>query len=40
VARSLYGIVCPVVVAPIDAIAHGQMVAISIAGKDAEITLS
>jgi predicted aconitase with swiveling domain len=40
VARSLYGIVCPVVVAPIDAIADGQMIAISIAGEDAEITLS
>ena len=40
VARSLYGIVCPVVVAPIGDIADGRLIAIRAAGDLAEIFLS
>jgi predicted aconitase with swiveling domain len=40
VARSLYGIVCPIVVAPIEAIADGQAVTIRMVGNEAEIALS
>ena len=40
VARSLYGIVCPVVVASIDAIGDGQTLSIREAGDDAEIVLN
>ena len=37
VARSLYGIVCPVVVAPIDRIADGHLVTITEDGDNAEV---
>ena len=40
VARSLYGIVCAVVVAPIDRIVDGQFVTITGDGNDAEIVFS
>ena len=40
VARSLYGIVCAVVVAPIDRIVDGQFVTITGDGDDAEVAFS
>ena len=40
VARSLYGIVCPVVVASIDGIYDGETITIREAGDEAEIVLS
>lgn len=40
VARSLYGIICPVVVVLIEGIDDGQTVSIAATGDDAEITLS
>jgi uncharacterized protein len=40
VARSLYGMVCPVVVAAIDGIRDGQTVSIAASGDEAEITIS
>lgn len=40
VARSLYGIVCPVLVTPIDGIVDGQTIAVKANGDEAEITLS
>ena len=40
VARSLYGIVCPVVVCPIDGIEDGRMISISQDGDEAVIEIS
>jgi predicted aconitase with swiveling domain len=40
VARALYGIVCPVVVAPIDHLADGVSVTIAIDGEAARIEIS
>lgn len=40
VARSLYGIVCPVVVAPINAIADGMSVTITVDGDMARLEIS
>jgi len=40
VARSLYGIVCPVVVCPIDGIEDGQLIHISVDGDQAIIDIN